>query len=94
MGRLLVAFFVLAMAMAVLKMVVIALLIGGLALLIGGFIFRPRETIGFLLLGTLLTVINRYPVTGLCLLAILTIRTLVRPNRERPPPPDDPKLLE
>ena len=66
MGRLIVALIIFALAVAVLKMVILAAIIAGL-------IFRTQATVGLLMIGGLLTLLQTHPAIGFTLLAVVII---------------------
>lgn len=64
MGRLFLAPIAFAVVATVVKMVLIGLIIGAL-------IFRPKETIGLLLLGGPFTLISKHPYIGIIALGVM-----------------------
>ncbi|MCC2980051.1 hypothetical protein [Sphingomonas sp. IC4-52] len=65
-----------AMAAALLKMVIVGLLIAGL-------IFRPKETIGLLILFGAWSLIEEYPVPVMISLCVVGVVAIVRMSKQK-----------
>lgn len=63
------------LALAVLRMVAVVLALALITAAVWGIIFRPLQTIGFIVSLTLLSAFERHPLAGLGLLGVALICT-------------------
>lgn len=64
-------------ALCALQVLVVALYLALLIAVVGAACFRPRETIGFLVVTCAAAVFNRYPIAVVCVICVLGVAAYV-----------------